>query len=55
MPTISIFFGIIIQMYWRDHAPPHFHAWYQGKEALIDIATGDISMAPMQDCSASGL
>jgi hypothetical protein len=28
MPTISQFFGIIIQMFWRVHAPPHFHALY---------------------------
>jgi hypothetical protein len=26
MPTISVFYGIVIQMFWRDHAPPHFHA-----------------------------
>jgi len=24
MPTISIFYGIVIQMFWQDHAPPHF-------------------------------
>jgi Domain of unknown function (DUF4160) len=42
MPTISIFFGIVIQMYWRDHAPPHVHAFYQGFEALVEIETGEI-------------
>jgi len=42
MPTISIFFGIVIQMYWRDHNPPHIHALYQGHEALFDIATGAV-------------
>ncbi len=26
-------------MYWRDHAPPHFHAFCQGFEALVDIDT----------------
>jgi hypothetical protein len=26
-------------MYWRDHAPAHFHALYGEHEALIDIAT----------------
>jgi len=26
MPTISVFYGIVIQMFWNDHAPPHFHA-----------------------------
>lgn len=24
-------------MYWREHAPPHFHALYAEHEALIDI------------------
>ena len=42
MPTISIFFGIVIQMHWRDHAPPHFHAWYQGREAMVSIETGEV-------------
>lgn len=40
MPTISIFFGIIVQMYWNDHNPPHLHAFYQGQEALFEISTG---------------
>jgi len=35
MPTISRFFGIVIQMFWREHAPPHFHALYAEHEALI--------------------
>ena len=37
MPTISMFYGIVIQMFWRDHAPPHFHALYGEHEALIDL------------------
>jgi len=37
MPEISRFFGIVIQMYWEDHNPPHFHAFYAGEQALIDI------------------
>jgi hypothetical protein len=39
VPTISHFFGITIQMFWRDHAPPHFHALYAEHEAVIDIET----------------
>lgn len=35
MPTISQFYGIDILMYFNDHAPPHFHAFYGGDEALI--------------------
>jgi hypothetical protein len=26
-------------MFWRDHAPPHFHALYAEHEALIKIQT----------------
>ena len=37
MPTISVFYGIVIQMYWRDHGPPHFHALYAEHEATVDI------------------
>ena len=39
MPTISSFYGILIQLFWHDHAPPHFHALYAEHEALIDIRT----------------
>jgi len=42
MPTISIFLGMVIQMYWRDHPPPHFHALYQGYRASIAIESGEI-------------
>ena len=37
MPRISQFFGIIIAMYFNDHAPPHFHAIYGESEATITI------------------
>lgn len=37
MPRISQFFGIIIAMYYNDHAPPHFHARYGEYEALLSI------------------
>lgn len=42
MPTISTFFGILIQMFWREHAPPHFHAIYAEFEAEIDIRTLEV-------------
>ncbi|MGD0732047.1 MAG: DUF4160 domain-containing protein [Terracidiphilus sp.] len=42
MPTISRFYGILIQMYFGDHVPPHFHALYAEFEALIDIRTFEI-------------
>lgn len=37
MPTISAFYGIIIQMFFRDHAPPHFHVKYAEHKAIIAI------------------
>ena len=37
MPRISEFYGIAIYLYYRDHAPPHFHAIYAGREGTFDI------------------
>ncbi len=37
MPEISRFYGIVIKMYFADHAPPHFHAEYAEYEARIAI------------------
>ena len=42
MPTISVFYDIVIQMFHRDHGPPHVHAKYQGYEAQVRISDGDI-------------
>ena len=42
MPRVSQFFGITIAMYFNDHAPPHFHAYYGEYEALVVIETLDI-------------
>ncbi len=42
MPTVSMFYGIIIQMFWNDHPPPHFHALYGEYEALVDIRSLEI-------------
>ncbi len=47
MPTISVFYGILIQMFWDDHAPPHFHALYAEFEVLIDIKTLEIVKGSM--------
>lgn len=42
MPTLSIFYGIVIKMYWDDHPPPRFHAKYGEFEAQISIDTLEI-------------
>jgi hypothetical protein len=38
VPVVSVFFGIIIRMYFGDHAPPHFHAEYQGETATFTFS-----------------
>jgi hypothetical protein len=40
MPEISRFLGIIIRIFFKDHAPPHFHAEYGDYEISVDIHTG---------------
>ncbi len=40
MPEISRFLGIVIRMYYRDHAPPHFHAEYGEYEITVEIDSG---------------
>ena len=39
MPEISRFFGIIVAMFYNDHAPPHFHVRYGEQKAIIAIET----------------
>jgi len=39
MPELARFYGIVIQMYFGDHPPPHFHAIYGGYKAVVDIET----------------
>ena len=39
MPEISRFLGIVIRMFYSDHAAPHFHAYYGGKMARVNIKT----------------
>lgn len=39
MPEISAFYGISIYIYYNEHQPPHFHAIYGEREALISIAS----------------
>ena len=43
MPTLAIFFGIVVRMWHDDHPPPHIQVEYQGFEALVVVATGEVS------------
>lgn len=45
MPEISRFFGIVIKMYMKDHAPPHFHAQYGSFSCAVDIRTLEVKRA----------
>jgi hypothetical protein len=45
MPTISMFYGIIIRMLFMDtqqHHMPHLHVEYQGMKAVISIPDGNL-------------
>jgi len=45
MPVISMFYGILIAMYYEDtgrHNKPHIHVRYQGKKGSISIEDGSV-------------
>jgi len=39
LPTISMFYGIIVRMYFApgEHNPPHFHVYYNEYKGTVDI------------------
>jgi len=45
MPVLSMFYGIIVSMYFFDnqrHHLPHIHVKYQGQEVVLTIPDGKI-------------
>lgn len=45
MPVISMFYGILVYMYFFDnkqHKMPHIHAKYQDEESIFNILTGEV-------------
>ncbi len=44
MPTISMFYGILILMHLtrKEHCPPHIHAYYGDYDASFLIETGEL-------------
>ena len=54
MPEICRFFGIIIRMFFNEHDPPHFHAEYQGRKAVIDF-NGNILRGSLNSKTATKL
>ena len=43
MPELSRFLGIVITMFYRDHAPPHFHASYGEFDVEVSIGNGVVT------------
>ncbi len=39
MPELARFYGIVVQVYYGDHLPAHFHVHYAGQSAKVDIET----------------
>ena len=54
MPEICRFFGVIIRMFYDDHNPPHFHADYQGAQAIFDLK-GNIIKGSLKSRTATKL
>jgi hypothetical protein len=45
MAIISLFYGIIVSLFYRDnkqHSVPHIHADYQGQSVVLSIPDGEI-------------
>lgn len=51
MPTLSMFFGIIIRMYYapKEHEPAHIHVYYQDKTAVFGIIDGELINGSLPD------
>ena len=50
MPTISMFYGVLIKMFFKDtdkHHLPHIHAEYQGNMGVYSIQNGDLLAGKM--------
>jgi hypothetical protein len=47
VPVVSVFFGIVIRMFYREHGVAHFHAEHQGQQATFtfdgEILAGTLS------------
>ncbi len=37
MPIVSVFFGIIVRMYYQEHEPAHVHVEFQGARAAFAL------------------
>ena len=51
MPVISIFFGIVVRMYYKEHEPGHFHAEHQNQLGKFDLS-GEMTVGNIQSRTA---
>jgi hypothetical protein len=54
MPTIAWFYGIAIELYYRDHDPPHLHARYGRAKAVVALSNGEIVAGASAHGAANG-
>ncbi len=55
MPVISMFYGIIVSMYFFDdqqHKLPHIHVRYHDQEAVFSIPDGEILSGSLKSSKA---
>lgn len=51
MPVVSVFFGIVVRMFYREHGVRHFHAEYQGQRATFTFE-GELLAGALQSRTA---
>jgi len=51
MPIISVFFGIVVRMFYKEHEPGHFHAEHQGQQGKVDFS-GEMTVGHIQSRTA---
>ena len=54
MRTIAWCYGIMIQMYYDDHNPPHFHARYGPAKAIVRRSDGETIAGELPPAATRG-
>ncbi len=52
MPVVSVFFGIVIRIFYYEHGVAYFHGDYQGQQATFTFPTGmDLGTSRSRRCA----
>jgi len=51
MTVIARFYGILIKMYFKEHASPHFHALYAAYNGVFDIESLEMIEGDLPSCA----